>query len=118
MTPTVPVSEAVRRLLAVAARLGYTVDLTSPDPIGPRFRRDRIGWTDYSRRYVWVDPQETGVHQALILLHELGHALAAERMGFGSQRARPRRELQRLRTGEMTWTGAVQLDLFGSGRAA
>lgn len=112
------ISEAVLRLLAVAARLGYTVDLVSGVP--QRGPGPAAGRVEYDVRTIWVDPSETGVTQALILLHELGHALAADRMGYGQASRRSASSLRRCRTGEERaylygWAVAVHAGLAGPG---
>jgi hypothetical protein len=110
----VTTSLAIDRLLEVAARLGYQVSFEAPR------NKEASGYVDYAARRIWVEPAHE-VTQALTLLHELGHALAAERMGYGPKAGRSRRSLQRLRTGEdraylYGWAIAVRTELGGEQR--
>lgn len=111
--PTHLRSIAMGILLPFADRLGYGVSFSRPP--NPK----ACGYTDYSRRQLWVDPNGLDSFEAaLVLLHELGHAAAAERMGFGSRTQHPRRRLQRLRTTEERaylygWAVAVRGGLTG-----
>lgn len=85
--------QAFVRLVDLATRLGYTVS-TGPTP-----NPDAMGHVCYRQRRIWLDT----VHlwEALVTLcHELGHALAAERMGRGTQSAATPEELEVFATGE------------------
>lgn len=86
-------SACLERLVQLATRLGYVV--TAGPPPNP----DAMGHVCYRQRRIWVD----AVHlwEALVTLcHELGHALAAERMGRGAQSAATPEELEVFATGE------------------
>lgn len=83
---------AVADLVLVAWSLGYRVTF-GPTPSGSS------GRICYAQRRIWVDAR-TEEWRLLVLCHELGHAIAAARMGFGPGTAAPVEELAALSTGE------------------
>lgn len=83
-------SREVRALERLAESLGYAVTF-GPTPSGS------AGRVDYAARRIWVDAR-TAEYRMLVLCHEVGHALAAARMGYGP--TSPVEELAALSTGE------------------
>jgi hypothetical protein len=84
---------------AVARRLGYglTTDATGLPECDPAQVQ---GYTDYAGRVIWVCPTLPFAEALLTLLHEVGHAVAAERMGYGVRHDRTFADLDALMTGE------------------
>ncbi len=86
-------SPALRRLLGIADRLGYRVEFLAAPEIDfrpsdpgspPPPDMQATGHVDYLHREIVLALDDVSpLELVLTLAHELGHALAAERMGYG-----------------------------------
>ncbi len=95
---------ALEATVSEASRFGYTVS-TGPTPLGTQ------GQLRYSERRIWVDAP-TPWQALLTLLHELGHALAGERLGLERAIAEDEPTSER-RAYLYGWALVVRLELQG-----